>query len=80
MSALPNSRPFKIILYTVLILSFLSIINPKFFSEEFGLKRFDLYSELKETSPLKRDHLVIETNSDSTQTHQQNKKVIGPEN
>ena len=80
MSALPNSRPFKIILYTVLILSFLSIINPKFFSEEFGLKRFDLYSELKETLPLERDHLVIETNSDSTQTHQQNKKVIGSEN
>ncbi|MFY8109457.1 MAG: hypothetical protein ACOVO9_10715 [Bacteroidia bacterium] len=80
MSLQPNSRPFKIILYTVLILSFLSIINPKFFSEEFGLKRFDLFSELKETSPLERDHLVTQTNSDSTQTHQQNKKVISSEN
>jgi lysophospholipase L1-like esterase len=80
MSAQLNSNPFKIILYTVLILSFLSIINPKLFSEEFGLKRFDLFSELKETSPLERDHLVIETKSDSSKTHQQNKKVVSSEN
>jgi lysophospholipase L1-like esterase len=80
MPSQPNSRPFKIVLYTVILLSFLSIINPAFFKEEFGLKRFDLFSELKEISDLEREHIAENTTIDSTQNHQEKKQIISSEN
>ncbi|MFY8021912.1 MAG: hypothetical protein ACOVP1_11970 [Bacteroidia bacterium] len=75
-----NSKPFKIILYTVLFLGFISLFNPAFLSEEFGLKRFDLFSELKEINPIKYDKITAENLSDSSKTHSAYHKINSAEN
>ena len=80
MSSHQNSSPFKIILYAVLFLSFISLINPGFFSSEFGLKPFDLFSELKIKTTITEDKGITENQTDSSKTRNSFNKINASEN